>query len=901
MEDRHRVNGFDVNGFLANSKTNLISLLQPYQAPANLGASSKNQQQRGTMYSSFESDDEDDDDDDEFDENEDENSKDKADTGMSASRVQHEIGRIYERRNYVGGYASTEDLYLNESSHSTTSNVKESNSSTDTIISRAYVRPTKASLTAPAPASSQLEAIEHHLAPPLPLLRFSATDEAEVASANTITGEKIRTIPNLIGPSPHKESVPLCDPMYTRKIAKWFVKRSFKESNLRQVESYSNHFGCSTAGAAAITDELGCKPEVLEHTVYESLLYAEVLADRRARDAARVSEEQLFQDRCERLLSAQTAAGASPCMTTNSSYKDLASVPLTTAPTLNNTTLTTPPPSFTPSLQFDAEFECGNLEKAVRVIGRETLLPTRTHEQVRDATCPGDVDQEYDLTLRKDINTDGNIQWYYFAVTIPVLDSDVPERNISCSSDSSSRPTPLNSSRGGTAALAPLSVPLNSRAATPLGGQYGGTSGRNTPAPGQTSALAPVKYPLRVRFNIINMQKKDSLYNYGMMPCTYSVNQRGNEDWLHRGEDVCYYRNGHTTVKAHKKSDKKVRLQYHYTLTFTYTFEGPDTVYFAHTFPYTYSDLQLSLCKMEQKYRNSGFFHQRKLCETLAGNSCDILSISERSAGIIESKNKPAIVLTSRVHPGESNSSFMIQGFLDFITSEVPEAVKLRQSFVFHVIPMLNPDGVIHGNYRCSLAATDLNRRYGAPHPKLHPTILAKKNFLKSTAQNRSILLYLDLHGHSKLKNAFCYGCDVTLQNDKIARQLLPHMPPEDVTQRRVFSRVFPRVLGAVSNCSQDGYFSYRDCSYHVNKSKGGTGRVVCWREINIAASYTIEASFCGNGDNKESALFKKATESNVSAPTPVAIVVKPSTAPANSARRSSSTPVLPRFRPDGG
>ncbi len=894
MDDRHRVNGFDVNGFLANSKTNLISLLQPYQAPANLGTTSKNLQKKGAVNSPFESDEDDDDEDDEFDE--DEPFTDKTDTGMSSSRVQHEIGRIYERRNYSGDYKS---LGL----HTTPSNGMESTSSKDAVISRAYVRPTKPSVSAPAPVSSQLEAMEHHLAPPLPLLRFSATDEAEVASANTITGEKIRTIPNLIGPSPQKESVPLCDPMYTRKIAKWFVKRSFKESNLRQVESYSNHFGCSTAGAAAITDEYGCKPEVLEHTVYESLLYAEVLADRRARDAARIPEEQLFQERYDRILLAQTVAGASPSITTNSSYKDLASLPLTTAPVLNNNnaTINTPPPSFTPSLQFDGEFECGNLEKAVRVIGRETLLPSGSLEQVRDSTCPGEVDQEYDLTLRKDSNTDGNIQWYYFAVTTPAFETDMTERNMSGSGDSSSRPTPLNSSRGGASALAPLSVPLNSRAATHLGGQYGGLSGRNTPAPGaSSSALAPVKYPLRVRFNIINMQKKDSLYNYGMMPCTYSVNQRDNEDWLHRGEDVCYYRNGHTTVKAHKKSDKKVRLQYHYTLTFTYTFEGPDVVYFAHTFPYTYSDLQLSLCKMEQKYRNSGFFHQRKLCETLAGNSCDILSISERSAGIIESKNKPAIVLTSRVHPGESNSSFMIQGFLDFITSELPEAVKLRQSFVFHIIPMLNPDGVIHGNYRCSLAATDLNRRYGAPHPKLHPTILAKKNFLKSTAQNRSILLYLDLHGHSKLKNAFCYGCDVTLQNDKIARQMLPHMSPEDVTQRRVFSRVFPRVLGAVSSCSQDGYFSYRDCSYHVNKSKGGTGRVVCWREINIAASYTIEASFCGNGDNKESALFKKATESNNSATVPVPITAKPSTAPANSARRSSSTPVLPRFRQDG-
>jgi murein tripeptide amidase MpaA len=36
---------------------------------------------------------------------------------------------------------------------------------------------------------------------------------------------------------------------------------------------------------------------------------------------------------------------------------------------------------------------------------------------------------------------------------------------------------------------------------------------------------------------------------------------------------------------------------------------------------------------------------------------------------------------------------------------------------------MLNPDGVIVGNYRCSLAACDLNRQWIAPSSKMHPEI----------------------------------------------------------------------------------------------------------------------------------------------------------------------------------
>jgi len=51
-----------------------------------------------------------------------------------------------------------------------------------------------------------------------------------------------------------------------------------------------------------------------------------------------------------------------------------------------------------------------------------------------------------------------------------------------------------------------------------------------------------------------------------------------------------------------------------------------------------------------------------------------------------------------------------MEGFLEFIVSNDKDAKALREAYVFKVIPMLNPDGVIVGNYRCSLAGHDLNR-----------------------------------------------------------------------------------------------------------------------------------------------------------------------------------------------
>jgi murein tripeptide amidase MpaA len=40
---------------------------------------------------------------------------------------------------------------------------------------------------------------------------------------------------------------------------------------------------------------------------------------------------------------------------------------------------------------------------------------------------------------------------------------------------------------------------------------------------------------------------------------------------------------------------------------------------------------------------------------------------------------------------------------------------------------MLNPDGVIVGNYRCSLAGVDLNRIYRNPMSEVYPTVFHTK------------------------------------------------------------------------------------------------------------------------------------------------------------------------------
>ena len=100
----------------------------------------------------------------------------------------------------------------------------------------------------------------------------------------------------------------------------------------------------------------------------------------------------------------------------------------------------------------------------------------------------------------------------------------------------------------------------------------------------------------------------------------------------------------------------------------------------------------------------------------------------------------------------------MMKGVIDFLVSSAPEAQVLRENFVFKIVPMQNPDGVINGNYRCSLVGQDLNRRWKNTSKVLHPVIFHIKRLIRAFKKEREVVLYCDLHGHSRKKNIFMYG-----------------------------------------------------------------------------------------------------------------------------------------------
>ncbi|KAM7327767.1 hypothetical protein ACRRTK_014134 [Alexandromys fortis] len=318
------------------------------------------------------------------------------------------------------------------------------------------------------------------------------------------------------------------------------------------------------------------------------------------------------------------------------------------------------------------------------------------------------------------------------------------------------------------------------------------------------------------RFTIVNLLKPKSLYAVGMKPLMYSQLDAAtyNVGWRREGQEIKYYKNN--------TGDGQ---QPFYCLTWTLQFpHDQDTCFFAHFYPYTYTDLQCYLLSIANNPIQSQFCKLRALCRSLAGNTVYLLTITSPSRTPQEAATKKAVVLSARVHPGESNGSWIMRGFLDFILGNSPDAQLLRDIFVFKVIPMLNPDGVIVGNYRCSLAGRDLNRHYKTVLKDSFPCIWYTKNMIKRLLEEREVLLYCDFHGHSRKNNIFLYGCN------------------SNSRKHWLHERVFPLMLSK----NAPDKFSFDSCNFKVQKCKEGTGRVVMWR-MGITNSYTMESTFGGS------------------------------------------------------
>ncbi|XP_050083944.1 cytosolic carboxypeptidase 6 isoform X2 [Anopheles aquasalis] len=328
-----------------------------------------------------------------------------------------------------------------------------------------------------------------------------------------------------------------------------------------------------------------------------------------------------------------------------------------------------------------------------------------------------------------------------------------------------------------------------------------------------------VKQDQRVIFNIVNINKSRNLFKDGMTPLVKSTS-RPKWQRLLRCE-VFYY--------------KSPVHQNHYVLSFAFGFDKEDEVYqFALTFPYSYSKMQAYLNALELKFPET--FERSSLGMSIQNRKLELVTFDEvKKPDKVDQKNViHMVVILARIHPGESPSSYVVQGLIEFLAAATqPIAKALREHVVFKIVPMLNPDGVFLGNNRCNVVGHDLNRSWNRLSQYTHPTLSAVMKMLKEYDNSScyQVDFVIDIHAHSSLTGTFIYGSTY----DNVYRY-----------ERHL---VFPKLFA--TKCED---FCQEHMMFNADDRKCGTARRNFVEALSDNVNtYTLEVSMCGyylNGTN---------------------------------------------------
>ncbi|CAM9963478.1 unnamed protein product, partial [Phaeothamnion confervicola] len=345
---------------------------------------------------------------------------------------------------------------------------------------------------------------------------------------------------------------------------------------------------------------------------------------------------------------------------------------------------------FAHSLRFDSAFEGGNLLRAVQ----------------RGAA-------EYDLFLRPDLHTHGHTQWFHFAVT----DTHAPLGNRGCGGNEVEPEEPavvwftvVNLTKPDSLFTAGMRPLLYSEAEAAAGGVGWRRCGENIsyrPNAGSTAAFYTLQFS-------VAFPRRGDRYRLALAyPYTYSDHKRVLAALL-----ACERASRHLTAEVLCRT-----LAGHDCdlLTVTDGCGGSSsggsgssggnggisgallglsggvaaaagmgsiaakTAALATTGAATTTTAISSRCGDNTSGGGGGDGGRSGSGSPSAGSSASAaVAAADASYGVAPAKRR-CIVISARVHPGETPASWMMEGMLKFLTGDSPEAALLRSMFVFKV------------------------------------------------------------------------------------------------------------------------------------------------------------------------------------------------------------------------
>lgn len=173
---------------------------------------------------------------------------------------------------------------------------------------------------------------------------------------------------------------------------------------------------------------------------------------------------------------------------------------------------------------------------------------------------------------------------------------------------------------------------------------------------------------------------------------------------------------------------------------------GTDTLWIAHQPPYTPDRLARLLVEVDR----SPHARVEAIGKTVERRDLHLVTVTDPA---VPDAGKRELWLQARQHAWEAGTSYVMEGALQFATSDSAEAAALRRAAVWRFLPMADPDGCEHGRVRFNGNGYDVNRHWTEVDlrskdllAKMPEIWYVKKALMAQTSSERKIDLLVNLH-----------------------------------------------------------------------------------------------------------------------------------------------------------
>lgn len=154
------------------------------------------------------------------------------------------------------------------------------------------------------------------------------------------------------------------------------------------------------------------------------------------------------------------------------------------------------------------------------------------------------------------------------------------------------------------------------------------------------------------------------------------------------------------------------------------------------------------------EWKKSPFVTIDSVGASVQGRTLFTVTIQDTTADTLNQRQR--VWIHARTHPSEVQSTWVTNEIIKLLLADTVIGGAMRQRYIFHIMPMYNPDGVELGYARQNANMIDIESNWNAQSPQKEVLVL-RSQFQKYTAMPNPMKIMLNMHSAFVCKRYFVY------------------------------------------------------------------------------------------------------------------------------------------------